>query len=796
MPDIPASLLIVDADREFGRMLAGEAAARGYRADAVVEVAAALGALEHDVVDALVVDLAPDATTAFDLLAQVRSLSPATEIVVMSSRMSMASTIQWFDPDAFAFVRKSDVVQVFAAVARALERRRMKEHNRRLLWELRTINDIASGIARSLEVEEVLAGALQGLVRAMDAAGGSIHLVNRRSGAAEPSAVDGAPEFRRAWLDGISPAAEILRTRRPALAGNLPTRAAGGADPCIRSVVGVPLVAGAELLGALTLGSERPRQFESADQELLGTIGGQLVVAIQNARLHRFVLMAKREWEQTFDAISDPIGVFDSSGELLRGNRALARHLQRPVTELRGLSCAEVGFCGPDACGEGERCALQHGARREVALPDGQIFSVTTFPVGLPGRGASVVQVAKNVTEEIRSARRLQQMSSEVAGANARLVAAMDQLRATQMQLLQAEKLSAIGHLVAGVAHELNNPLTSVIGYAQLLEEEFLNPAAPRDDREVGQDLRRIAEEAERAARIVRNLLAFARRQGSVRAPQDVAEACGRVLALREYELRLNGIELETDLPPDLPLVHADGGQLQQVLLNLCLNAEQAMRDTLVRRLSVSARYDDSCDAVELTISDTGHGIDGPNLSRVFDPFFTTRDVGQGAGLGLSICYGIVRDHGGTIRVESTSGAGTTCRVTLPARLSDASVGETEVLVANLEQGEREFVASAFRGWGYRTTTAATVQEALTRYSRAGLQIAVLDRSVVAADVEAWKAARAADDGATSIILTSVRLDDHEVDGFARAGGMSVLAPPTALPALRAAVRTGQKECV
>ena len=128
-------------------------------------------------------------------------------------------------------------------------------------------------------------------------------------------------------------------------------------------------------------------------------------------------------------------------------------------------------------------------------------------------------------------------MSDELALANGRLVATLEQLKSTQAQLLQAEKLSAIGQLVAGVAHELNNPLTSVIGYAQLLEEELRDGSNPRPADEVAHDLRRIAEESERAARIVRNLLAFARRQGAARAPQDIADVCHRVLALRAYEL-------------------------------------------------------------------------------------------------------------------------------------------------------------------------------------------------------------------------------------------------------------------
>src|SRR4029453_4599639 len=224
----------------------------------------------------------------------------------------------------------------------------------------------------------------------------------------------------------------------------------------------------------------------------------------------------KQEWEATFDAIGDPIAVYDRRGRVLRGNAGLASLLQRPLTALRGLSCDEIGFCSAPF----PHCSVGHigrstGAQEEVARGN-QIFSVTTCPVLDVSDGAGTVQIGKNVTPEIQNARQMRQMSDELAATNARLVATVDRLKATQAQLLQAEKLSAIGQLVAGVAHELNNPLTSVIGYAQLLQEELRetqDSVSARPAAQLAHDLRRIAEESERAARIVRNLLAFARRQ-------------------------------------------------------------------------------------------------------------------------------------------------------------------------------------------------------------------------------------------------------------------------------------------
>jgi two-component system NtrC family sensor kinase len=544
----------------------------------------------------------------------------------------------------------------------------------------------------------------------------------------------------------------------------------------------------------MTVGAEGPGRFELADQRLLGVIAGQIGVAVQNARLHDFVRRGKRDWEQTFDAIADPIAVFDSNGALLRGNKALAAHLSRDVTALRGATCQEVGFCtGTGAACTIARAVAHDASESEVTLADGQIFSVTTFPVVDGRNGASVVQVAKNVTEDIRGKRRLEQMSDELALANARSMAALDRLKSTQAQLLQAEKLSAIGQLVAGVAHELNNPLTSVIGYAQLLEEELETADATAGGTQLAQDLRRIAQESERAAKIVRNLLAFARRQSAARAPQDVADLFSRVMALRSYELRLNGIELVMEFQPALPSVIADGSQLQQALLNLVLNAEQAMRGRSTKQLHVGARFDENAGAVELLVKDTGHGIERANLSRIFDPFFTTRDVGEGTGLGLSICYGIIRDHGGQITVESVVNTGTTFSVLLPARVDDVPSTEP-VLIAHADQGERDYLAAALNGWGTPIITAATSSEALDIYSHRRLQAAFVERGVVAADVAAWQSV--CEELGIPLVLVSMSAEDGDVERFGREYAGAVLSPPFQLRAIRSAVRAITKECV
>jgi CheY-like chemotaxis protein len=232
---------------------------------------------------------------------------------------------------------------------------------------------------------------------------------------------------------------------------------------------------------------------------------------------------------------------------------------------------------------------------------------------------------------------------------------------------------------------------------------------------------------------------------------------------------------------------------LQQALLNLVLNAEQAMRGRSSKRLHVGVRFDDMAGAVEMWVNDSGHGIDRANLSRISDPFFTTRDVGEGTGLGLSICYGIVRDHGGQISVESVVNVGTTFFLLLPARIDEAIFAEP-ILIAHADQGERDYLAAALNGWGLPFVTAATSGEALDLYSQRPLHAALVDRALIAADMQAWESA--CDARAVPLVLLSMSADEGDVERFGRDYANAVLSPPFQLRAIRSAIRAIAKECL
>jgi PAS domain S-box-containing protein len=236
-----------------------------------------------------------------------------------------------------------------------------------------------------------------------------------------------------------------------------------------------------------------------------------------------------------------------------------------------------------------------------------------------------------------------------------------------QSKLIHAEKMAAVGQLVSGVAHEVNNPLTAILGFADLLMENSDVPEAAR------KDLRVILQEAQRTKQIVQNLLSFARQMPPQRKPVQLNTILRRTIQLRAYDFNSHGVEIVEHLDESLPLVVGDSHQLQQVFLNIMNNAYDAVRET-GRPARIEIMTASLGTYVEVSFRDNGHGISQPD--RIFDPFFTTKEVGKGTGLGLSICYGIVREHGGEILCHNNTGAqGATFIVRLPSVSESASMG-------------------------------------------------------------------------------------------------------------------------
>ena len=304
--------------------------------------------------------------------------------------------------------------------------------------------------------------------------------------------------------------------------------------------------------------------------------------------------------------------------------------------------------------------------------------------------------------------------------------------KALRAQLLQTEKLAAVGQLVSGVAHELNNPLTSVMGYSQLL---LASDVAP----EIKEDLRTIHHEAQRSAKIIDNLLTFARKETAEKRYCDINQILRDTMELRSYQLKVDNVQLTRELDEGLPWTMAAPHQLQQVFLNLINNAHQALMESDgPRRLVVRSATADG--AIQVTVIDNGPGISEEHLGKVFDPFFTTKEVGQGTGLGLSIAFGIVQEHGGTIWAESTRERGTVFTVELPVvdRPKDITTvsGDHEdnnhhtghrILIIDDEADILEVVARILERMGHRAVGLASAEMALDELARVPYDLIICD---------------------------------------------------------------------
>jgi signal transduction histidine kinase len=288
---------------------------------------------------------------------------------------------------------------------------------------------------------------------------------------------------------------------------------------------------------------------------------------------------------------------------------------------------------------------------------------------------------------------------------------AEEQLQRQQEALIQTEKLAAMGSLLAGVAHELNNPLSVILGQAglmrQLTEDPRLRTRAEK-----------MAQAAERCARIVKNFLALARQRPLERQRTQLNQVIREAVDLLAYPLRVDNVTAVLDLDPALPALWADPHQLHQVVVNLVTNAHQAMRQSdPPRTITLATRLDPARGRVVLTVADTGPGIPPPIRRRIFEPFFTTKPPGQGTGLGLSLCQGIIEQHRGTIEVENPPGRGAVFRIELPV---EAPPAQPEAVAAGALPpiGSRTWQPSSPTCWG-RITIGSTWRPTAWRRSSA-----------------------------------------------------------------------------
>jgi signal transduction histidine kinase len=343
-------------------------------------------------------------------------------------------------------------------------------------------------------------------------------------------------------------------------------------------------------------------------------------------------------WMSIIDGIKDFIFIVDDQLKIFRANRSLSEAFAKHPRDIIGKDLREL-------FGSNSSCLLQ-GDYKGKGLPrmeertiGDETYLTGSFPL-MYNRKQLTICVMKNISE----------------------------MKRLKEQLYHSSKLASLGLLISGVAHEINNPLTGIITYAELLKMKA-------GDGEIRKGAIKISEGAERCKKVIENLLTFSRQNIPSKSLESVNDIVDKAVELRRYWLSRHNINVFTEYG-EAPRTFVDFQQLQQVIFNIILNAEQEIVGSGIQngRIRISTKYDRYKGTITIRISDNGHGIPGDILSKIFDPFFSTKPVGTGTGLGLSISHGIIAEHGGTIRAESPEGKGATFIIEIPCRGPDQSL--------------------------------------------------------------------------------------------------------------------------
>lgn len=419
----------------------------------------------------------------------------------------------------------------------------------------------------------------------------------------------------------------------------------------IRSTVSIPLYMD-KMLGVFNLDSTAPCHYSEKILEILLPVAKHISIALENAVLFEEISREKKEWEKTFDAIADMVWIEDGRQTVLRANKTLLTKTGLSIVETVGSSCSKilerVGI-GAERCMCCDTITSGQSSFVELRSTGGNIFYFWTYPISDEEKHLyAIVHYLKDVTAQ----------------------------KKLEQQLIRADKLASLGTLIAGIAHEINNPLGIIAGYSEALLDRTRNKAllSMQEFEDFPEYLQTIHNEIFRCKNILKTLLDFARPSSGSGREIDINELIKEVILLVNHRAKKFMHNIELQLNRDVPKLLAEPGALRQLFMNILINSmyftpERGSIVIKTERLSDTAgKFNTVPGYVGIYISDTGCGIPDDKIGKVFDPFFTTKPVGEGTGLGLSICHRIVKDHGGTIDVSSKEGAGTTFFIRLPAR--------------------------------------------------------------------------------------------------------------------------------
>ena len=674
-------LLIIDDDERMLTTLVDVLRLKGYDVETAASGAQARDALRVRSPDVAVVDMRLPGESGIDLVNDIRAAAPDAEVVFITAYASLSNAIQAINGVAFAYLTKPfEMDHLLAVIEKAIEKQRLarslreSEERYRLITEQVNdaifFTDLAGRVLFANRRAQEITGCRLG-----DLAGRTLFsLLSPESAERAPARLEEIRSGRE-----VSPFFEIEFVRED-----------GGR---------------AQVEAALT----------SVTKE--GGSIGWLVVArdiSERRRVERELRDSEARKSAILEASLDAIVTMDLEGKIVEFNRAAGAMFGYRRADVIGKSMAEL-LVPPSV-----RDHHRQGLERYLATGEARIL----------GKRVELTAMRADGTEfpiELTVTRILAE-GSQAFSASIHDFSESKQLRE---RLIQSEKLATLGELIAGIAHELNNPLAVVMGYAQLLGMHSQDPA-------IMERAKKIGDSAARACRIVRNFLTAARRHRPERVAVAINEVINETLDLLAFQLRVGNVEVETSLSADLPATSGDPHQIQQVILNLANNAIHAMEASSRRRqLQLATSLSPDRSAIVITVADTGPGIPPEHLSRIFEPFFTTKSPEQGTGLGLAIALAIVKDHEGSIAIESTAAQGTTFvlrfPVVAPPVLHTAAVparaipAGLKVLVVDDEDEIRTIISEALATRGCHVVTAGCGLEAREIIARKSVDLLVLD---------------------------------------------------------------------
>ncbi len=462
--------------------------------------------------------------------------------------------------------------------------------------------------------------------------------------------------------------------------------------------------------------------FLKEERVLLDAVAERLGIYIERKQAEVELKAEKKKLEAVMENVIDGIAVSDVQGKVIQANKAFV--------EMHGYDSPDevIGRTFFDFIAEEELPRVAERFQEMMAKKEMTIKNLEMTNLNKDGsKFAGMINVANSWDKDGSLTR-----SFVVVRDITERKWAEEKEKQLQQELDIASRLASIGEMASGIAHEINNPLTSVIGFSQLLMYKDL----PND---VKKDLEVIDHEAKRVAKIVEGLLTFARQRKQGSEYVDINEVISQTLELRSYPMKVNNIEATTCLAPNLPYTMADANQLQQVFLNIILNAEKEMTNTHGKG-KLLVKTEKVGDSIRVSFKDNGPGIIKEDLGKVFDPFFTTREVGEGTGLGLSICHGIIVSHNGRIYAKSTLGKGATFIIELPIVADTKQAEDTEVveeetwhgrgskiLVVDDEPAILDFLNCLLTDQGYKVETAGRAENVLKKIESGKYDLILVD---------------------------------------------------------------------